>query len=51
MDDRITQNMIDMKLWKAILKLVKVYEEAKKSEFVHNPVAWALYQTWKEFDK
>ena len=33
------------------IKLLKVqYEVAKKLEWVHNPLAYALYQTWKEVD-
>ncbi len=26
------------------------YEEAKNLEFVSNPISYALYQTWKEYD-
>ena len=34
------------------IKLIEVnYEVAKKLEWVHNPVAYALYQTWKMADK
>ena len=34
------------------IKLLKVhYETAKKLEWVHNPVAFALYQTWRMADK
>lgn len=36
-----------MKLETAINLLKKHYERAKKLEYVHNPVAFALYQTWK----
>lgn len=40
-----------MELEEAI-KLLKVhYEVAKKLEYVQNPVAFALYQTWKMADK
>lgn len=27
------------------------YEMAKENKFVWKPVAWALYQTWKEADR
>lgn len=34
------------------IKLLKVhYEAAKKLEWVHNPVAYALYQVWRMADK
>lgn len=35
---------------KAIRLLEKEYEKAKKLEFVHNPLAYALYQVWKIAD-
>lgn len=35
----------------AILALVEKYDEAKKLDWIHNKVAWALYQTWKKFDE
>lgn len=35
---------------KAMSILDKKYAEAKKLPFVRNPLAWALYHTWKEFD-
>ena len=28
----------------------KAYEEATKLSFVNNPVAYALYQVWREYD-
>ena len=34
----------------AIAELRRQYEAALKLECVHNPVAWALYQTWKKAD-
>lgn len=24
------------------------YEEAKKKEYIQNPLAWALYQAWRD---
>lgn len=39
-----------MKLSKAIKLLVQEYEKAKKLEFVHNPIAYALYRVWKIAD-
>lgn len=35
---------------KAMSILDKKYREAKKLTFVKDPLAWALYYTWKEFD-
>ena len=39
-----------MELEKAIEILRAEYERAVKLEWVHNPVAYALYQTWKKAD-
>lgn len=35
---------------KAVSVLDKKYAEAKKIPFVRDPLAWALYHTWREFD-
>jgi len=35
---------------KALEMLTKEYEKALEKEWVYNPVAYALYQTWKEAD-
>lgn len=35
---------------KAMSSLDKKYAEAKKLPFIRDPLAWALYRTWKEFD-
>ena len=24
------------------------YEDAKKKEYIKNPLAWAIYQTWRD---
>lgn len=37
-------------LRKAVELLEKNYQRGLNSDFVHNPVAWALYQTWKQMD-
>lgn len=34
----------------AIKTLKEMYETALKMPLVFNPVAWALYQTWKVYD-
>ena len=34
----------------AIKILKKNYEQAKRLEYVHDPLAWALYYTWVYFD-
>lgn len=38
-------------LAKAVQLLEREYERAKRLEFVYNPIAYALYQTWKVADK
>lgn len=40
-----------MSLGKAIEILRAEYERAVKLEWVHNPIAYALYQTWKKADE
>ena len=40
-----------MTLEKAIEKLKTEYERAKSLSYVVNPLAYALYQVWKEADK
>ena len=39
-----------MKIEKAKRLLETEYEKAKKLKFVHNPLAYALYQVWKMAD-
>lgn len=39
-----------MTLEKAIEILKTEYEKAKKLKWVYNPIAYALYQTWKKAD-
>lgn len=39
-----------MTLEKAIEILKKEYEKAKQLEWVRNPIAYALYKTWKQAD-
>lgn len=37
--------------WKKAMSILdKKYAEAKKIPFVRDPLAWALYHTWREFD-
>jgi hypothetical protein len=40
-----------MTLEKAKELLEEEYERAKRLEYVHNPLAYALYQVWKKADK
>lgn len=40
-----------MTLEKAIKLLEEEYERAKMLEYIHNPLAWALYQVWKKADE
>ena len=39
-----------MKIETAIRLLIKEYDKAKKQEHIRNPVAYALYQVWREAD-
>ena len=37
--------------WKKAMSILdKKYAEAKKLPFIRDPLAWALYHTWREFD-
>lgn len=38
-------------LRKAVELLHKNYEKALNSSYVRNPIAWALYHTWRETDE
>lgn len=40
-----------MTIDKAINLLMKEHSRAKKLSYVKKPVAWALYQVWKEADR
>lgn len=39
-----------MTLAKAIKLLEAEYDRAQKLKFIHNPLAYALYQVWKKAD-
>lgn len=41
----------DKELLKAIKMLIKQYGHSKQSEYVHSPVAHALFHTWKQVDE
>ena len=41
----------DKELLNAIKILVEQYSHSKRSDYVHSPVAHALYHTWKTVDK
>lgn len=41
----------DPELLKAIKLLMKQYEHSKASDYVFNPIAHALYHTWKQIDE
>ena len=41
----------DKELLRAIKLLIKQYEHSKNSEYVHSPVAHALYHTWKQVEE
>lgn len=36
---------------KALELLLHNYNYASKCDWIYNPVAWALYETWKKADK
>ena len=40
-----------MKIETAIKYLHKQYAKAQTMEYINNPLAWALYQTWRYVDK
>lgn len=42
--------VLTMRIETAEKKLREEYERAKKLKFIRDPVAWALYQVWKEAD-
>jgi hypothetical protein len=39
-----------MTIYRAIKELINAYEKARTDVHVHDPVAYALYQTWKKSD-
>lgn len=41
----------DLRVKKAIQTLCEFYSTAKKSDYVQQPLAWALYQTWRTFNE
>jgi hypothetical protein len=57
MEDYTKQNEVDAvevedkELLKAIKILIEQYGHSKRSEYVHSPVAHALYHTWKKVDE
>ena len=49
--DVVEVDVKDLRVKRAIQTLCEFYSTAKKSDYVQKPLAWALYQTWKSFDK
>lgn len=46
-----TELYVGDRAWKKAMSILgKKYAEAKKLPFIRDPLAWALYHTWKEFD-
>lgn len=35
----------------AVMDLIEAYQRATASEFVRDPVCYALYQTWRKYDR
>ena len=47
----LTELHVGDRAWKKAMSILdKKYAEAKKLPFIRDPLAWALYHTWKEFD-
>lgn len=45
------KKMSRLTVYDAISLVKRLYEKAVTLEYVQKPISWALYQTWKEFDK
>ena len=39
------------KFHKTTSKLLEKYVEGLANQWIHKPMAWALYETWKAIDK
>ena len=47
----LTELHVGDRAWKKAMSILdKKYAEAKKLPFIRDPLAWALYHTWREFD-
>lgn len=47
----LTELHVGDRAWKKAMSILdKKYAEAKKLPLIRDPLAWALYHTWKEFD-
>lgn len=42
---------VDSRIEQTIRVLQKNYNLALSRNYIQNPIAWALYETWKEFDR
>lgn len=49
--DAASRRKHGMRLETAIKHLEQEYERARRLSFVRNPLAYALYQVWKEADR
>ena len=50
-DKRSRRMKMTIDIESAIKYLHKQYDKALKMDYIKNPLAWALYQTWKYVDK
>lgn len=50
-DYKHSYKVIPKELGKAITMLTNIYLDVREKEYIQKPIAFALYQTWKEFDK
>lgn len=48
--DIFTSTTVYNELRKVVKQLCTEYAKAKKNPIVHNPIGWALYQTWKKYE-
>lgn len=45
------QISVSAELEKAIRVLQEEFDETRNNSYIHNPVAWALYHTWKRIEE
>ena len=45
------QISVSAELEKAIRVLQEEFEETRNNSYIHNPVTWALYHTWKRIEE
>lgn len=44
--------MNDEKIMQQVMERIKKeYQEAIKKPYIRNPIAWAIYRTWKHYNR